>query len=59
VVVFLALLAGALAIYVISRRAPVSSGNVNDSIAVTINPQVLRPGDRDPQFPDAKESSSA
>ncbi|HEY5878616.1 MAG TPA: inorganic phosphate transporter [Nakamurella sp.] len=36
--VFAALLAGAAAIYSISRRAPVSSSNVNDSADVTINP---------------------
>ena len=36
--VFAALLAGAGAIYAISRRAPVSSSNVNDSADVTINP---------------------
>ena len=38
VLVFVALLAGAGVIYVISRRAPVSSENVNDSAEVVINP---------------------
>ena len=37
IIVFAALLAGAGAIYAISKRAPVSSGNVNDSPDVTIN----------------------
>ena len=35
---FAALIAGASVIYVISKRAPVSSENVNDSADVTINP---------------------
>jgi len=39
VIVFAALLAGAGAIYAISKRAPVSSDNVNDSPDVTINPE--------------------
>ncbi|MEP6560658.1 MAG: inorganic phosphate transporter [Nakamurella sp.] len=38
VLVFVALLAGAGVIYAISRRAPVSSENVNDSAEVVINP---------------------
>ncbi|MET0865958.1 MAG: inorganic phosphate transporter [Nakamurella sp.] len=38
VLVFVALLAGAGVIYAISRRAPVSSDNVNDSAEVVINP---------------------
>ena len=38
ILVFAALLAGAGAIYAISKRAPVSSDNVNDSADVTINP---------------------
>ena len=37
IVVFLALLAGAGAIYAISKRSPVDSANVNDSADVTIN----------------------
>jgi PiT family inorganic phosphate transporter len=37
IIVFAALLAGAGAIYAISKRAPVSSSNVNDSPDVTIN----------------------
>jgi len=36
IIVFIALLAGAGAIYAISKRAPVSSSNVNDSPDVTI-----------------------
>ena len=36
---FAALLAGAGAIFAISKRAPVSSTNVNDSRDVTINPE--------------------
>jgi PiT family inorganic phosphate transporter len=39
VIVFAALLGGAGTIYVISKRAPVSSSNVNDSADVTINRQ--------------------
>ena len=39
IIVFAALLAGAGAIYAISKRAPVSSENVNDSPDVTINPE--------------------
>ena len=39
ILVFAALLAGSGAIYAISRRAPVSSDNVNDSRDVTINPE--------------------
>jgi len=39
VIVFAALLAGAGAIYAVSKRAPVSSDNVNDSPDVTINPE--------------------
>jgi len=39
VMVFAALLAGAGAIYAVSKRAPVSSDNVNDSPDVTINPE--------------------
>jgi PiT family inorganic phosphate transporter len=39
VVVFAALIAGSIAIWAISRRAPVSSGNVNDSRDVVINPE--------------------
>ena len=38
VIVFAALVAGAAAIYAISRRAPVSADNVNDSRDVVINP---------------------
>ena len=38
ILVFAALLVGAGTIYAISKRAPVSSGNVNDSADVTINP---------------------
>jgi len=38
VLVFVALLAGAGVIYAVSRRAPVSSENVNDSAVVVINP---------------------
>jgi PiT family inorganic phosphate transporter len=38
VLIFVALLVGAGTIYAISRRAPVSSDNVNDSADVTINP---------------------
>jgi PiT family inorganic phosphate transporter len=38
VLVFVALIAGAGVIYAISRRAPVSSENVNDSAEVVINP---------------------
>ncbi|MET0966750.1 MAG: inorganic phosphate transporter [Nakamurella sp.] len=38
VLVFVALLAGAGVIYAVSRRAPVSSENVNDSAEVVINP---------------------
>jgi len=38
VLIFVALLVGAGTIYAISKRAPVSSGNVNDSADVTINP---------------------
>jgi PiT family inorganic phosphate transporter len=38
VLVFVALLAGAGVIYAVSRRAPVSSDNVNDSAEVVINP---------------------
>ena len=45
VLVFVALLAGAGAIYAISRRAPVDSANVNDSADVTINPAVKQPAD--------------
>jgi PiT family inorganic phosphate transporter len=40
VIVFAALLAGAAAIYAVSKRAPVSSSNVNESANVTINPKV-------------------
>ena len=39
IIVFAALLAGAGAIYAVSKRAPVSSENVNDSAEVTINPE--------------------
>jgi PiT family inorganic phosphate transporter len=39
ILVFAALIAGAGVIYLISRRAPVSSDNVNDSPDVTINPE--------------------
>src|SRR6476619_4512831 len=39
IIVFAALIAGALAIYAISKRAPVDSKNVNDSADVTINPE--------------------
>jgi len=39
IIVFAALIAGALAIYAISKRAPVDSQNVNDSADVTINPE--------------------
>src|SRR6478735_4794022 len=39
VVVFCALVAGSAAIWTISRRAPVSSDNVNDSPDVVINPE--------------------
>jgi PiT family inorganic phosphate transporter len=39
IIVFAALLAGAGVIYAISKRAPVSSSNVNDSADVTINPE--------------------
>jgi len=45
VIVFVALLAGAGAIYAISKRSPVDSGNVNDSADVTINPAVKQPAD--------------
>ena len=38
VIVFAGLVAGAAAIYVISRRAPVSADNVNDARDVVINP---------------------
>jgi PiT family inorganic phosphate transporter len=38
VLVFAALIVGAGTIYAISKRAPVDSGNVNDSADVTINP---------------------
>jgi len=38
ILVFAALLVGAGTIYAISKRAPVSSDNVNDSADVTINP---------------------
>ena len=38
VVVFVALVAGSATIWTISRRAPVSSENVNDSRDVVINP---------------------
>ncbi len=58
IVVFIALLAGALAIYAISRRAPVSSENVNDSADVVINPEIP-PADPDQRTPDAKEPASA
>src|SRR6476469_7754637 len=39
IIVFAALLAGAGVVYAISKRAPVSSSNVNDSADVTINPE--------------------
>jgi len=39
VIVFVALVAGAATIWTISRRAPVSSENVNDSPDVVINPE--------------------
>ena len=39
VVVFAALVAGSATIWIISRRAPVSSENVNDSRDVVINPE--------------------
>jgi hypothetical protein len=39
IIVFAALIAGAGAIYVISKRSPVDSHNVNDSPDVTINPE--------------------
>src|SRR6476619_4161000 len=39
IIVFAALIAGAGVIYVISKRAPVDSHNVNDSADVTINPE--------------------
>ena len=39
IIVFAALLAGAGAIYAISKRSPVDSKNVNDSADVTINPE--------------------
>ena len=39
IIVFAALLAGAGAIYAISKRSPVDSHNVNDSADVTINPE--------------------
>ncbi|WP_395725403.1 anion permease [Nakamurella sp.] len=45
VIVFVALLVGAGAIYAISKRSPVDSGNVNDSADVTINPAVKQPAD--------------
>ena len=48
VIVFAGLVAGAAAIYAISRRAPVSADNVNDSRDVVINP-----GDGEP---DARSS---
>ncbi len=38
IIVFAALVAAVGAIYAISKRAPVSSDNVNDSPDVTINP---------------------
>jgi hypothetical protein len=38
VIVFAGLVAGSAAIYAISRRAPVSADNVNDSADVVINP---------------------
>jgi len=41
VIVFAALLAGAAAIYAVSKRAPVSSSNVNESANVTINPKMV------------------
>jgi len=44
VLVFVALLVGAGAIYAISKRAPVDSANVNDSADVTIN-AVKQPAD--------------
>lgn len=37
IVVLVALIAGAAVVYGVSRRAPVSAGNVNDSALVTIN----------------------
>jgi PiT family inorganic phosphate transporter len=39
IIVFAALIAGAGVIYVISKRSPVDSHNVNDSADVTINPE--------------------
>ncbi|MEP6561394.1 MAG: inorganic phosphate transporter, partial [Nakamurella sp.] len=39
IVVFAALVAGAGAIYALSKRSPVDSKNVNDSADVTINPE--------------------
>ena len=45
VIVFAALLAGAGAIYAISKRSPVDSANVNDSADVTINPVAKQPAD--------------
>ncbi len=58
VIVFVALMTGALAIYAVSRRAPVSSANVNDSADVVINPETP-PSDPDSRTPDTKESASA
>ncbi|MGS0685933.1 anion permease [Nakamurella sp. GG22] len=39
VLVFVALIAGSAAIYAISKRAPVSSSNVNDAADVTVTPE--------------------
>jgi PiT family inorganic phosphate transporter len=49
VVVFAALVAGSGAIYAISRRAPVSAHNVNDSRDVVINPGQNESASRSPE----------
>ena len=49
-IVFAGLVAGAAAIYAISRRAPVSADNVNDSRDVVINP-----ADSEPPAPSPRE----
>jgi PiT family inorganic phosphate transporter len=49
VIVFAGLVAGSAAIYAISRRAPVSADNVNDSRDVVINPGEGEPNPRSPE----------
>ncbi|HEY5879566.1 MAG TPA: inorganic phosphate transporter [Nakamurella sp.] len=49
VIVFAGLVAGSAAIYVISRRAPVSADNVNDARDVVINPGEGEAASRSPE----------